>query len=44
MADSDVDRILAARHYRVGEETFEEVCRRVGNALGETPGRVKKYF
>ena len=37
MADSVVDSILAARYFRAGEKSFEDVCRRVANALGETP-------
>ena len=44
MADSVVDSILAARYYRVGEKSFEDVCRRVANALGETPEETKEYF
>ncbi|MDO5844831.1 MAG: adenosylcobalamin-dependent ribonucleoside-diphosphate reductase [Methanocorpusculum sp.] len=44
MADSVVDSILAARYYRKGETSFEDVCRRVANALGETPEETKEYF
>ena len=44
MADSVVDSILAARYYRVGEKSFEDVCRRVANAPGETPEETKEYF
>ena len=43
MADSVVDSILAARYYRVGEKSFEDVCRRVANALGETPAETEAY-
>ncbi|MEA5036726.1 hypothetical protein SDC9_17417 [bioreactor metagenome] len=44
MADSVVDSILAARYYRTGEASFEDVCRRVADALGETPEETKEYF
>ncbi|MDU9375742.1 hypothetical protein McpSp1_03210 [Methanocorpusculaceae archaeon Sp1] len=44
MADSVVDSILAARYYRAGEKSFEDVCRRVADALGETPEETKEYF
>lgn len=44
MADSVVDSILAARYYRKGETSFEDVCRRVANALGETPEETEEYF
>lgn len=44
MADSVVDSILAARYYRVGETSFEDVCRRVADALGETPEETEEYF
>lgn len=44
MTDSVVDSILAARYYRVGETSFEDVCRRVADALGETPEETEEYF
>ncbi len=44
MADSVVDSILAARYFRAGEKSFEDVCRRVANALGETPEETDEYF
>ena len=44
MADSVVDSILAARYFRAGETSFEDVCRRVANALGETPEEIEEYF
>ncbi|MDR3101992.1 MAG: adenosylcobalamin-dependent ribonucleoside-diphosphate reductase [Methanocalculaceae archaeon] len=44
MEDSVVDSILAARYYRAGEKSVEDVCRRVANALGETSEETKEYF
>lgn len=44
MVDSVVDSILAARYYRAGEKSFEDVCRRVADALGETPEETDEYF
>ena len=44
MSDSVVDSILAARYFRAGETSFEDVCRRVANALGETPAETEEYF
>ncbi|MDR0438975.1 MAG: adenosylcobalamin-dependent ribonucleoside-diphosphate reductase [Methanocalculaceae archaeon] len=44
MSDSVVDTILAARYYRIGEKSFEDVCRRVADALGETPEETEEYF
>ncbi|MDO5846423.1 MAG: adenosylcobalamin-dependent ribonucleoside-diphosphate reductase [Methanocorpusculum sp.] len=44
MADSVVDSILAARYYRTGESSFEDVCRRVADALGENPEEAEEYF
>jgi ribonucleoside-diphosphate reductase alpha chain len=44
MADSVVDSILAARYYRAGESSFEDVCRRVAKALGETPEEEREYY
>jgi ribonucleoside-diphosphate reductase alpha chain len=44
MADSVVDSILSARYYRLGEKSFEDVCRRVADALGETSDEAKEYF
>ena len=44
MDNSVVDSILAARYYRSGETSFEDVCRRVADALGETPEETKEYY
>lgn len=44
MTDSVVDSILAARYYRTGETSFEDVCRRVANALGDTPEETQEYY
>ncbi|HJJ94324.1 MAG TPA: ribonucleoside-diphosphate reductase, adenosylcobalamin-dependent, partial [Methanocorpusculum sp.] len=44
MSDSVVDSILAARYFRAGETSFEDVCRRVANALGENPEETEEYF
>ncbi|MCK9312647.1 MAG: adenosylcobalamin-dependent ribonucleoside-diphosphate reductase [Methanocorpusculum sp.] len=44
MENSVVDSILAARYYRTGETSFEDVCRRVADALGETPEETKEYY
>jgi ribonucleoside-diphosphate reductase alpha chain len=44
MTDSIVDSILAARYYRVGEKSFEDVCQRVAGALGETQEEINEYF
>ncbi|HJJ29214.1 MAG TPA: adenosylcobalamin-dependent ribonucleoside-diphosphate reductase [Methanocorpusculum sp.] len=44
MTDSVVDSILAARYFRTGEKTFEDVCRRVADALGETPAETEEYY
>ncbi|HJJ36498.1 MAG TPA: adenosylcobalamin-dependent ribonucleoside-diphosphate reductase [Methanocorpusculum sp.] len=44
MTDSVVDSILAARYFRAGETSFEDVCKRVANALGETPAERDEYF
>jgi len=44
MSESVVDTILAARYYRAGEKSFEDVCRRVANALGNTPEETDEYF
>lgn len=44
MADSVVDSILAARYFRAGETSFEDVCRRVANALGDTLEETEEYF
>ncbi len=42
--DSVVDSILAARYFRTGETSFEDVCKRVADALGETPADTDEYF
>ncbi|HJK02099.1 MAG TPA: adenosylcobalamin-dependent ribonucleoside-diphosphate reductase [Methanocorpusculum sp.] len=44
MVDSVVDSILAARYYRAGEKSFDDVCQRVANALGETQEEIEEYF
>ncbi|HJJ42296.1 MAG TPA: ribonucleoside-diphosphate reductase, adenosylcobalamin-dependent, partial [Methanocorpusculum sp.] len=44
MKDSVVDSILAARYYRKGEKSFEDVCRRVADALGDSEEEKDEYF
>ncbi|HJJ32637.1 MAG TPA: adenosylcobalamin-dependent ribonucleoside-diphosphate reductase [Methanocorpusculum sp.] len=44
MSESVVDSILAARYYRAGENSFDDVCRRVANALGDNPEEKEEYY
>ncbi|HJJ47530.1 MAG TPA: adenosylcobalamin-dependent ribonucleoside-diphosphate reductase [Methanocorpusculum sp.] len=44
MTDSVVDSILAARYFRTGEKTFEDVCRRVADALGDNASETEEYY
>jgi ribonucleoside-diphosphate reductase alpha chain len=43
-ASSVVDSILAARYLRKGEQTFEDICRRVASALADDPEEEARFF
>lgn len=44
MTKDIVDSVLAARYLREGEQTFEDVCRRVSRALTDNNYKRERYF
>jgi ribonucleoside-diphosphate reductase alpha chain len=42
-ASSVVDSILSARYLRKGEQTFEDICRRVASALADDPAEEARF-
>jgi ribonucleoside-diphosphate reductase alpha chain len=43
-ASSVVDSILSARYLRKGEQTFEDICRRVASALADDPAEEARFY
>ncbi|HJJ56402.1 MAG TPA: adenosylcobalamin-dependent ribonucleoside-diphosphate reductase [Methanocorpusculum sp.] len=44
MNESMIDSILVARYYRKGETSFEDVCKRVSKAIGDTTDEIEEYY
>lgn len=44
MSESIVDDVLAARYYQPGEKSWEDVCHRVANYIGDTDEERAEYY